>query len=204
MSELDQEQAGSTADEAHDDTANLDDEIELTPTPTEAETLKTMMRSFLKMFTMDRGYLTMNMMNKSNWADENNIWTYVFKEMPPPNFDTVFAIFDFIDKKMKAINWTETNQKALTEAVFEPPKIVNKILQAMCQITDVQYRTEEREIDFLKLIEQLAIVGIEGSKFIIEKVELNRKMTDINDELLETIAQIKEIVEMVRCKIGSV
>ena len=56
MSELDQEQAGSTADEAHDDPANLDDEIELTPTPTEAETLKTMMRSFLKMFTMDRGY----------------------------------------------------------------------------------------------------------------------------------------------------
>ena len=29
-------------------------------------------------------------------------------------------------------------------------------------------------------------------------------MTDINDELLEAIAQIKEIVEMVRCKIGSV
>ena len=98
MSELDQEQAGSTADEAHDDPANLDDEIELTPTPTEAETLKTMMRSFLKMFTMDKGYLTMNMMNKPNWADENNIWTYVFKAMPPPNFDTVFAIFDFIEK----------------------------------------------------------------------------------------------------------
>ena len=204
MSELDQEQVGSTADEAHDDPANLDDEIELIPTPTEAETLKTMMRSFLKMFTMDKGYLTMNMMNKPNWADENNIWTYVFKEMPPPNFDTVFAIFDFIDKKMKAINWTETNHKALTEAVFEPPKIVNKILQAMCQITDVQYRSEEREIDFLKLIEQLASVGIEGSKFIIEKVQLNKKMTDINDESLETIAQIKEIVEMVRCKIGSV
>ena len=107
MSELDQEQAGSTADEAHDDPANLDDEIELTPTPTEAETLKTMMRSFLKMFTMDKGYLTMNMMNKPNWADENNIWTYVFKEMPPPNFDTVFAIFDFIDKKMKATNLTK-------------------------------------------------------------------------------------------------
>ena len=56
MSELDQEQAGSTADEAHDDPANLDDKIELTPTPTEAETLKIMMRSFLEMFAMDKGY----------------------------------------------------------------------------------------------------------------------------------------------------
>ena len=55
MSELDQEQVGNTADEAHDDTANLDDEIELTPEPTEAETLKIMMRQFMKMFTMDKG-----------------------------------------------------------------------------------------------------------------------------------------------------
>ena len=86
MSELDQEQAGNTADEAHDDTANLDDEIELTPEPTEAETLKIMMRQFMKMFTMDKGYLTMNMINKTNWADENSIWTYIFKETPPPNF----------------------------------------------------------------------------------------------------------------------
>ena len=141
MSELDQDLAGNTADEAHDDTASLDDEIELTPEPTEAETLKIMMRQFMKMFTMDKGYLTMNMINKTNWADENSIWTYIFKETPPPNFYTVFKIFDFIDKKMKATNWTETNQKALTEAVFEPPKIVNKILQAMCQITGVQYLT---------------------------------------------------------------
>ena len=54
MSELDQDQAGSTADEAHDNPGTLDDEIDLTPTPTEAEILKTMMRSFLKMFSIGR------------------------------------------------------------------------------------------------------------------------------------------------------
>ena len=73
MSELDQDQAGTTADEAHDNPGTLDDEIDLTPTPTEAEILKTMMRSFLKMFSMDKGYLTMNMMIKPNWSEENNI-----------------------------------------------------------------------------------------------------------------------------------
>ena len=156
MSELDQDQAGATADEAHDNPGTLDDEIYLTPAPTEPEILKTMMRSFLKMFSMDNGYLTMNMMINSNWGVENTIWTNVFRTMPPPNFDTAYAIFAFVDKKMKDINWTETNQDALTDAVFEQPKIANKILQAMCQITEVEYLSKEREIDFLKLIEHFA------------------------------------------------
>ena len=52
MSELDQDQAGATADEAHDNPGTLDDEIDLTPAPTKPEILKTMMRSFLKMFSM--------------------------------------------------------------------------------------------------------------------------------------------------------
>ena len=56
MSELDQDQAGTTADEAHDNPGTLDDEIDLTPAPTEPKILKTMMRSFLKMFSMDKGY----------------------------------------------------------------------------------------------------------------------------------------------------
>ena len=74
----------------------------------------------------------------------------------------------------------------------------------MCQITEVEYLSNEREIDFLKLIEQLANVGLEGSKFIIEKLRLSQEMTDINDELLGTIGQLKEIVWMVGSKIGSV
>ena len=37
MSELDQDQAGTTADEAHDNPGTLDDEIDLTPAPTEPQ-----------------------------------------------------------------------------------------------------------------------------------------------------------------------
>ena len=48
----------------------LDDEIDLTPAPTEPQILKKMMRSFLKMFSMDKGNLIMNMMMNSNWGVE--------------------------------------------------------------------------------------------------------------------------------------
>ena len=74
----------------------------------------------------------------------------------------------------------------------------------MCQIKEVEYLSNEREIYFLKLIEQLDNVGLEGSKFIIEKLRLSKEMTDINDELLGTIGQLKERVWMVGSKIGSV
>ena len=68
MSELEGDQAGATADEAHDNDGTLDDEIDLTPAPTEPQILKKMMRSFLKMFSMDKGNLIMNMMTNSNWG----------------------------------------------------------------------------------------------------------------------------------------
>ena len=86
MSELDKEQAGATADEAQDN-ETLDDEIELTPLPTEAQILKKMMRCFLEMFSMDKGNLIMNMMTNSNWGVENTIWTYIYRDMPLRNLD---------------------------------------------------------------------------------------------------------------------
>ena len=80
----------------------------------------------------------MNMMTRSNWGVENTIWTHIFKDMPPTNFDTANSIFAFVEKKMKDTDWTEQNQDALTEAVFEQPKITNKILEALYQITQVE------------------------------------------------------------------
>ena len=133
MSELDKEQAGATADETQDN-ETLDDEIELTPVPTEPQILKKMMRSFLDMFSMVKGNLIMNMMTNSNWGVENTIWTHIYKDMPQRNFDTASSIFAFVDKKMKDTDWTVENTDALTEAVFEQPKITNKILEAMCQL----------------------------------------------------------------------
>ena len=80
----------------------------------------------------------MNMMTNSNLGVENTIWTHIFKDMPPTNFNTAYSIFAFVDKKMKDTDWTENNQDALTEAVFEQPKITNKILEALYQITQVE------------------------------------------------------------------
>ena len=143
----------------------------MTPVPTEPQILKKMMRCFLDMFSMDKGNLIMNMMTNSNWGVENTIWTYIYKDMPQRNFDTASSIFAFVDKKMKDTDWTEENTDALTQAVFEKPKITNKILEAMCQVTQVEYRSKEKEIDFLRLLEQLAKIGLEGSTFICEKVK---------------------------------
>ena len=92
----------------------------------------------------------------------------------------------------------------MTEAIFEKPKITNKILEAMCQITQVEYRSKEREIDFLRLLEQLAKIGLEGSTFVIERLMLSQEMTEINDGLLQKIIDLKEIVWMVNSKIRSV
>ena len=123
MSELDKEQAGATADEAQDN-ETLDDEIELTPVPTETQShLKKMMRCFLEMFSMDKGNLIMNMMTDSNWGEENTIWTYIYKEMPQRNFDTVRSIFAYMTKKIQDTDWTEENTDPVEQAVFEKPKI---------------------------------------------------------------------------------
>ena len=76
MSELDREQAGAIEDEA-DDNDTLEDEIELTPMAAETagqSSLKKMMRSFLEMFTLDKGNLILNMMNNSNWEKTNDQW----------------------------------------------------------------------------------------------------------------------------------
>ena len=61
-------QAGAIEDEA-DDNDTPDDEIELTPlaTVTGQSSLKKMMRSFLEMFSLDKGSLILNMMTDSNW-----------------------------------------------------------------------------------------------------------------------------------------
>ena len=74
----------------------------------------------------------------------------------------------------------------------------------MCQITEVEYRSKEKEINFLRLLEQLSRIGLEGSTFICEKVLLSQEMTEINEALLDKIGELKDIVLMVNSKLKSV
>ena len=62
---------------------------------------------------------------------------------------------------------------------------------------------EKKEIDFLQLLEQLAKMGLEGSKFICEKVKMCQEMNEINETLLDKIGELKDIVWMVNSKLKS-
>ena len=97
--------------------------------------------------------------------------------MPKKNFDTVRSIFAYMTKIIQDTDWTEENTDAVEQAIFEKPKITKPIIEAMCQVTEVEYRKKEKEIDFLRLLEQLSRIGLEGSIFICEKVQLNQEMT---------------------------
>ena len=68
----------------------------------------------------------------------------------------------------------------------------------------MEYRSKEKEIDFLRLLEQLSRIGLEGSIFVCEKVQLSQEMTEINEALLDKIGALKDIVWMVNSKIKSV
>jgi len=145
MSELDREQAGAIEDET-DDTEIPDDEIEATTMAAETtgqSFLKKMIRSFLEMFTMEKSNLILNMMNDSNWEKNNDFWTYIYKEKPMRNFDTVRSIFAHMTKIIQDTDWTEENTYAVELAVFEKPKITKQIIETMCQATAVEYRIKE-------------------------------------------------------------
>ena len=71
----------------------------------------------------------------------------------------------------------------------------------MCQATGVEYRIKEKEIDILQLLEQLAKIGLQGSKFICEKVKMSQEMNTINETLMEKIGELKDIVWMVNFKL---
>ena len=97
MSELDKEQAGATEDEA-DDTEIIDDEIDTTTMAAETtgqSSLKTKIRSFLELFTVEKNNLILTVINDSNWDKNNNFWTYIYKERPMRNYDTVRTIFAY-------------------------------------------------------------------------------------------------------------
>jgi len=54
------------------------------------------------------------------------------------------------------------------------------------------------------MLEQLAKMGLQGSKFICEKVKMSQEMNLINETLLDKIGELKDIVWMVNCKLKSV
>ena len=128
MSELDREQAGATEDEA-DDTETPDDEIETTTMAAETtsqSSLKTKIRSFLELFTMEKNNLILNMRNDSNWDKNNDFWTYIYKEKPMRNFDTVRSIFAHMTKIIQDTDWTEENTDAVEQAVFEKQRSTSR------------------------------------------------------------------------------
>ena len=102
MSELDREQAGAIEDEAQDNDTP-DDEIELTPVPTETQ-------SHLK-----------KMMRRTPFGP-------TYKDMPQRNFDTVRSIFAYVTKKMHETDWTEENTDAVKKAkpCLRSPKSLNQ------------------------------------------------------------------------------
>merc|ERR1712079_330114 len=53
-------------------------------------------------------------------------------------------------------------------------------------------------------LEQFSRLGLEGSIFICERVQLSQEMTKINEALLDKIGALKDIVWMVNSKIKSV
>ena len=57
-------------------------------------------------------------------------------------------------------------------------------IEAMYQVTGLEYRTKEKEIDFFQLLEQLAKIGLQSSKFICEKVTMSQEINTINEALL--------------------
>ena len=59
---------------------------------------------------------------------------------------------------------------------------------------------EKKEIDFLQLLEQLAKMGLEGSKFICEKVKMCQEMNEINETLLEKIANLNQLEQRLNWK----
>ena len=63
---------------------------------------------------------------------------------------------------------------------------------------------KEKEINFFELLEQLVKLGLQGSKFICEKVTMSQEMNTINETLLGKIEELKEIVWQVNCKLRSV
>ena len=120
------------------------------------------------------------------------------------NYDTVRTIFAYMTKIVQDTDWTEGNSNALEEPIFEKPKITKQIIEAMCQATGIEYMAEEKEINFFELLEQLVKLGLQGSKFICEKVKLSHEINSIYESLLEKKMTLREIVWQVNCKLKSV
>ena len=48
-------------------------------------------------------------------------------------------------------DWNQGNSDGLEEAIFDKTKITKPIIEAMCQVTGVEYMTKERDINFFEL-----------------------------------------------------
>ena len=68
-------------------------------------------------------------------------------------------------------------------------------------VTGVEFREKEKEINLFELLDGLAKTGLQGAKFICEKVKLSQEMSTINNLLLESIGELQGIVWQVNTKI---
>ena len=93
----------------------------------------------------------MTVINDSNWDKNNNIWTFIYKDKPLRNYDTVRTIFAYMTRIIQETDWNQGNSDVLEEAILDKPKISMPIIEAMCQVTGVEYMTKERDINFFEL-----------------------------------------------------
>ena len=104
------------------------------------------------------------------------------------------TIFAYMTKLIQETDCNQENSDALEKAIFDQPKITKQIIEAMCAATGVEYIKKEKEINFFEPLEQLVRIGLQGAKFICEKVKQSQKMDVINDSLLERIEDLKGII----------
>jgi len=145
----------------------------------------------------------LTLINVADWDKNNKFWTFVYKEKPLRNYDTVRNIDIQKYRLIQEIDWNENNSNALEEVIFDQPKITKQIIKAMCLATGVEFMGKEKEINFFKLLEELVKIGLQGAKFICEKVKLNQELDIANDLLLETIEELKGIAWQVNTKLKS-
>ena len=91
---------GATEDGEADDIELINDEIETTIMAAEMtgqSSLKIKIRSFLELFAVEKNNLILTVINAADWEKNNNFWTFVYKEKPLQNYDTVRNILSYMD-----------------------------------------------------------------------------------------------------------
>jgi len=158
----DRENAGATDDGEADDNEEINDEIDKTTITGEMSgqsSLKLRIRSFLELFAIEKNKLILTLIKDADWDKNKMFWTFVYKEKPLRNYDTVRNIFSYMNKLIQETYWNENNSDTLEKAIFDQSKISKQIIKAMCLATRVEFIEKEKEINFFELLEELVKLG---------------------------------------------